>query len=194
MFVSKYIGTSLEPMVAKKYTVIRDGKTISSFKAEIGSSGNGLWKYFMHIGKSITSKADPDAEEIVLTGDQYSIAPIKHKESGEVAKDKHGNIKYRIDLDGCPEIFRNDVLMFLDVPAKNLSNIKYSLEGNVSKLAEAIVGKDRGEAVVGFPALVLEVTGDFKLVYTGKNKKGELERGVLVYDYNKKALTHTKGD
>lgn len=194
MFVSKYIGTSLEPMVAKKYTVVRDGKKISSFKAEIGSTGNGLWKYFMHIGKSITSKAAPEAEEIELTGDSYSITPIKHKDSGEVAKDKHGNIKYRIDSDGCPEIFRNDVLMFLDVPARNLNDISYELEGNVSILAKAIVGKDRGETVVGYPALVLEVTGDFKLIYTGKTKKGTIERGVLVYDYNKKALNHTKGD
>lgn len=194
MFVSKYIGTSLEPMVAKKYTVVRDGKTISSFKADIGSTGNGLWKYSMHIGKSVTSKAAPDAEEIELTGDQFSITPIKHKDTGKVAKDKHGNIKYRIDSDGCPEIFRNDVLLFLDVPARNLKDIEYSLEGNVSKLAEAIVGKDRGEAVVGYPALVLEVTGDFKLYYTGRNKKGTFEKGSLSYNYTKKALTHTQGE
>lgn len=194
MFVSKYIGTSLEPMVAKKYTVVRDGKTISSFKAEIGSAGNGLWKYFMHIGKSITSKAAPEDEEIVLTGDSYSITPIKHKESGEIVKDKHGNIKYRIDSDGCPEIFRNDVLMFLDVPARNLSDIEYSLEGNVSILAEAIVGKDRGEIVMGYPALVLEVTGDFKLLYKGKTKKGNTRKGHLNYDYAKKALTHIQGE
>lgn len=194
MFVSKYIGTSLEPMVAKKYTVVRDGKTISSFKAEIGSTGDGLWKYYMSLGKSITSKANPEDKEIVLSGDTYSITPIKNKETGKVVKDKHGNIKYRIDSDGCPDIFRNDVLLFLDVPARNLKDIEYSLEGNVSILAEAIVGKDRGEAVMGYPALVLEVTGDFKLYYTGRNKKGSFEKGSLSYNYSKKALQHIQGE
>lgn len=194
MFVSKYVGSTLQPMVAKKYTIVRNGNNVSSYKAEIGSTGNGLWKYYMSIGKSISSKASPDAEEIELSGNEYSITPIKHKNDGSIVKDNQGNIKYRIDCDGCPDAFRNDVLLFLDVPARNLKDIEYSLEGNVSILAKAIVGKDRGEAIMSSPALVLEVTGDFKLSYSGVNPDGVKEQGVLTYDYLKKALNHTKGE
>lgn len=184
MYVYKYVNSVLSCAIAKKLVVNKNGKTFTNFIIDIGSTGNGLWKYYMRLGNSIT-KYIPEGEIThELKGDMYSIKPIKSND-GTVIKDNNGNIKYRIDSDDCPDAFKNDILLFIEIPNKNLENITYTIEGNATELAKAYVGKDRGEIISRSPAVVLEITGDFKLISTGTNKDGKTVQGCFSIKYGK---------
>lgn len=184
MFIQKYCDYKLEPVVAKKYvSSIPGAKPMHT--VDIGSSGKDLWKYFMKLGRSVL-KGKENLSEITLTGNNYNIKPIKDKE-GNTIKDKKGNIRYRIEEDN-GDSFKNDMILFIELPNKNYTDVTYSIDGSASIIAEAYVGKEREEVVYKSPALVLEITGDFILSYQGIDQHGRPVNGKFDYNYNDKKL------
>lgn len=183
MYIYKYVDFKLGPAIGKKYTTDKNGKSYTTYIVDIGSTGDTLWKYYMRLGKSITRTIPKDQNEIVLKGNNYSIKPIK-RPNGSIIKDRQGNIKYRIDGDDCPDAFKNDMILFIEIPNKNLDNIEYRIEGKATEIAKGYVGKERNAIISKSPAIVLEVTGDFKLISTGTNANKQKVEGCFSVKYD----------
>lgn len=186
MFIQIYSDYELKPAVARRFVskVVNADKLV--YTLAIGSPGVDLWLYYMSIGKSILKNIEGTPDEIVLDKNSYTIRPIRDANKN-VIKDKKGNIRYRIEEDP-NTAFKNDMILLVELPNKNYLEIKYRLEGDVSLLAEACTGKERQAMTFKSPALVLEVTGDFKLVYEAKDQNGNLVTGAMSYDYTRKTF------
>lgn len=187
MLIQLYTDYAIKAAVARRYRSNSIGDKVV-FTVPIGSSGSDLWVYYMTLGKSITNTIDSNkTEEIVLDKNNYTIKPIKNKD-GEIIKDKKGNIRYRIEIDNS-SAFKNDMILFMELPNKNYVETEYELEGNAVILAKAYIGKERASVIFKSPALVLEVTGDFKLKYKAKDQDGKIVNVLFTYDYKNSTLT-----
>lgn len=187
MLIQLYTDYAIKAAVARRYRSNSIGDKIV-YTVPIGSTGSDLWVYYMTLGRSITNNLDTSkTEEVVLDKDNYTIKPIKNKD-GEIIKDKKGNIRYRIEIDNS-SAFKNDTILFMELPNKNYIETDYTIEGNAVVLAKAYIGKERASAIFKSPALVLEVTGDFKLKYKAKGQDGKLSSIVFTYDYKNRNMT-----
>lgn len=186
MFIQIYSDYELKPAVARRFVskVVNADKMV--YTLAIGSPGTNLWLYYMTIGKSILKNIEGTPEEIVLDKNSYIIRPIRDANKN-IIKDKKGNVRYRIEED-VNATYKNDMILFVELPNRNYVDIQHKLEGSVTLLAEAWAGKERQDTTFRSPALALEVTGDFKLVYTAKDQNGNVVTGVMSYDYARKTF------
>lgn len=146
-----------------------DGKKEKYYNLKHGSIGRSLWRYIMFLSNTCF-KYTPGVEEKQLIGNNYSLRAINKK--GEFIKDEKGNRLYNIVTDKNSSHY-NDLLIFWDIPNFNYTEVSYKLSGNVNLIAEATNGKDRGDIVFTSPAPVLEVLGNCKLEWCGKNSDGK---------------------
>lgn len=186
MFIMKYSNYNLQPAVAKLYTSRVNNKVNTMYTVDIGMTGKELWKYFMKVGKSITDFIQPDTTEIALTGGDFYIKPVRDA-SGNVIKDNLGNTRYKIERDS-NELYKNDIILFLEIPTRNFTSINYKLSGNAIELAKAYMGKERDDLIIKSPALVIEGTGDFEIRWNGVDMNGNAISDGLKYDYEEKTL------
>lgn len=188
MFIQKYFNYKMSPAVAKMYNNSKKGKDFIVYTVDIGSTGKTLWKYFMKLGSSITSKLHPETTEVTLDGNNYYIKPARNKD-GEIVKDNMGNVRYKIEEDSS-DAFKNDIILFMEIPNKNYTDVKYKISGCATELAIAYIGKERTEQkTTRSPALVLEITGDFTLTYTAIDQFNKLVTGKFDFNYNTKSFT-----
>lgn len=187
MYIQKYLDYQLSPAVAKFYNNSIKGKEFSEYTVDIGSTGKDLWKYFMKLGRTITNDLTPDVKEVVLDKNNYYIRPIRNKD-GEAIKDKLGNIKYKIEEDPT-DAFKNDIILFMEIPNKNYTDVEYKVTGSATVIAKAFVGKDRADITTKSPALVLEIIGNFALTYTAKDQDGNKVSGKHEFDYKNRRFT-----
>ena len=187
MYIKKYLDYKLLPAVGKYYNGSKKGKSHIMYTVDIGTTGNDLWKYFMKLGRSITDNISEGTKEVVLDKNSYCIRPIRNQD-GTIIKDKLGNVRYIIE-DDPTDAFKNDTIIFMEIPNLNYKDVKYEIKGRATVLAKAFVGKERDEVVSKSPALVIEVTGDFNLSYTAKDQLGNDVSGEFKYDYNNGSFT-----
>lgn len=187
MYIKKYLDFKLLPAVGKFYNGTSKGKDFTMYTVDVGTTGKDLWKYFMKLGKSIIDKLPEGTKEVTLDKNTYCIRPIRDK-NGDIVKDKLGNVRYRIE-DDPSDAFKNDTIIFMEIPNMNYKNVEYKIQGRAVVLAKAYVGKERDEIISKSPALVLEVTGNFTLTYTAKDQLDNDVSGEFTYDYTNGSFT-----
>ena len=187
MQILKYVNYKLVPAEAKFYNNSVKGKDYVMYTVDIGSAGKGLWKYFMKLGHSVVDKQHPDTQKVILEGDNYTIRPIKDKD-GNILKDALGNVRYKIEEDRT-DAFKTDIILFIEIPNKNYTDVEYKLSVCATIIAKAFIGKERdSDKVIKSPALVLEITGDFSLSYTAKDQFSQTINGIYTFDYKTKGF------
>jgi len=184
MKILKLANNQVTNAIATTYTNTKKGA--SYFNLEIGtvtgvSSKTWLWKAFLS-RKHFKPSGENDTLE--LTSNDYNITPIHYNKSGvkKYLRDNRGNISYNIIRDSDTS-HNNDILLLWELTNSNISNVNYTVSNGAIVIGKAYSGKDRGVSSYSIPSLVLEITGNCELSWTGTTKDNIPVKQVIKYNY-----------
>lgn len=176
MRILKLSGIDVTNVVAKAISRKNDKLY---YNITVGSKNPKYKFYCMYLStKCFLPKTEND--ELELTGNDYIISPVKS--NGENQKDSNGNNLYCI-YNGGSSNYKSDIVLIWEIPNRNYTDIKYTLEGDVELLAEASDGKERSDISYISPIPILEIFGDCVLRWTGKDRFNNPVGQVVKYDY-----------
>lgn len=147
----------------------------------IKHGSSGFWVYYIMLSKNFFN-SDKTCDALEMKGDDFVLKPLKKK--GVVIKDNKGNIVYCLEKDYM-ENHKKDNLVFWEIPNKYYTEVKHKIEGTAKEIAGGIVGKERNGVSYSSPAPIIEVLGDCKLSWNGKNEDGKEVSQTISYDYMK---------
>jgi len=176
MKILRLTDSLVSPACTNKHVDTTTNKCYSNLTH--GTKGPATWMWFA----GISPKHFPNnsGDELLLDGDNYSLVPVYKKSM--LLRDKKDNICYNVTIDNDPT-HKNDIILLWSIPGRTYADITFEVSGSVELLGEGVYGKSRGPNSITIPAPVLEIFGDCKLVWIGKDSNGHTVSQVVDYAY-----------
>lgn len=163
-----------------KAIAFKDRKGDMYFNIRHGGIGGSSYYCSISVHKDLGQPADM-GETMQMTQQNYTLIPIYDKKNERFKKDRKGNSVYYVTEDNIND-HRNDYVALWDIPNKLYKDVKYTIIGKATVLAEGSKAIVRDDITYTSPSPILEILGPCKLFWSAKTMDGMYTGQEIEFD------------